>query len=139
MEPNGVAETLRQIRDGRDFSPPKAILRISAERAVLRGPAWPYSIADNVAHTVYWQDLWLARLRGSKINAVMGEDWPTVMPEGWSETRERFLRGLDEAIAIAEAGGEVHTLARIAHHNAYHVGQWALLKRLSRDYSPNSR
>ena len=135
MESEGVAETLRQIRDGRDFSSPRAILRISAERAVLRLPGWPYSIADNVAHTVYWQDLWLARLRGTKIQAVMGEDWPKVAPERWVEFRERFLRGLDEAIEIAEAGGEVSTLARIAHHNAYHVGQWALLKRLSRSSS----
>jgi len=132
VELNGVAETLRQIRDGRDFSPPRSILRISPERAVLRLPTWPYSIADNVAHTVYWQDLWLARLRGAKINAVMGEDWPTVAPERWTELRERFLSGLDEAIGIAESGGEVSTLARIAHHNAYHVGQWALLKRLRR-------
>ena len=128
----GVAEVLRQIRDGRDFSPPASILRLSATSAVLRLPGWPYSIADNVAHTAYWQELWLARLRGAPRSADYSQDWPTVRAEDWAAVREGFLRGLDEAIALSEAGGDVATLAQIAHHNAYHVGQWALLKRLSR-------
>jgi hypothetical protein len=132
MGPEGVAETLRQIRDGRDFSAPRALLRISPKAAVFRLPGWPYSIADNVAHTVFWQDLWLARLRGESASVVMGEDWPTVSARAWAEVRERFLAGLDEAVAIAEKGGNTVLLARIAHHDAYHVGQWALLKRLGR-------
>jgi len=128
----GVAETLRQIRDGRDFSPPKAILRVSPAAATLKRPDWPYSLADNVAHTAYWQEIWLNRLRGQKGSAVMGEDWPTVAAGDWEAVRKQFLYGLDEAIAFAEAGADLVLLARIAHHNAYHVGQWALLKRLAR-------
>lgn len=129
---DGVAETLRQIRDGRDFSPPKAILRVSAAAATLKLAGWPYSLADNVAHTVYWQEIWLRKLRGEKGAAVMGEDWPTVAPAEWEAVRAKFLTGLDEAIAFAEADADIVLLARIAHHNAYHVGQWALLKRLAR-------
>ncbi len=131
---DGVAETLRQIRDGRDFSPPKAILRVSPAAATLKLHGWPYSLADNVAHTAYWQEIWLRKLRGEKGSAVMGEDWSTVAPAAWEATRAQFLDGLDEAIAFAEAeaGADVVLLARIAHHDAYHVGQWALLKRLAR-------
>jgi hypothetical protein len=128
----GVAETLRQIRDGRDFSPPKAILRVSPAAATLKLAGWPYSLADNVAHTAYWQEIWLRKLRGEKGTAVMGEDWPTIALADWDTVRKQFLDGLDEAIAFSEAGADVVTLARIAHHDAYHIGQWALLKRLAR-------
>lgn len=133
MDASGVAETLRQIRDGRDFSPPKAILRISASTATAKLPGWPYSIAGNVGHAVYWQELWLAKLRGEPRSADFGQNWPNIAPADWEKVRSKFLIGLDQAIAFAERNADPVTLARIAHHNAYHVGQWALLKRLLRN------
>ena len=133
-------EALIQVRDGRDFSSPKAILsRVTAEGACAQAEGCPYSLATYVEHCAFWQDIWLAKLRGEKGKSFI-EDWRVPQPGEWHNVRKRFLRGLDEAIAIAEKTPFVHsmkdddaacaTLIQIAVHNAYHVGQFVFLKRM---------
>lgn len=141
-EVKAVAEALRQVRDGMDFSAPKSVLKISPARAVTKQEGWPYSIGDNIAHADFWQRLWLARLTG-ETRPKMDEklwDWPTIAANEWADVRRQFLVNLDEAIEIASAEPFVHcmkdegaaekTLLEIAVHDAYHIGQCVLLKRL---------
>jgi len=142
MDAATVAETLRQIIDGEDFNPPAKMLKISAKRACEVPPGAPYSIATNVWHADYWNRLWLARLRGEKIESknIWAADWHVPAEKEWEEIRRRFLANLDEARRIASAQPFVHAmdsddkaldrLHRIAAHTAYHVGQIALLKRM---------
>lgn len=102
----------------------------------------PYSILENLAHTVYWQDIWLLRLSGKKKSVGMKEwtaDWQSPDPSEWDSYRARFLAGLGEALMIAESEPFDHamnsdeeaekTLIQIAVHAAYHCGQINLLKR----------
>lgn len=127
---NPVREALRQVIEGHDFNAPRSLLRISAERACQRKPNAPYSIAENVAHAVQWQRLWLARIKGERKPEIV--DWPKVDPEQWPEIREEFCAGLEEAMHLAETATDDQSAAllQIAVHGAYHVGQWNLLKRL---------
>ncbi len=139
---NDVAETLRQIIVGRDFEPVERIVIKDAMRAVTRAPLCPYSIAENVAHANFWQQTWLAKLKGEPSIRVGPEgSWPQVSAEEWPSVRQEFLDGFGEAYEIARAEPFVHSmrteeaalkvLSQIACHNAYHLGQVALLKRQS--------
>jgi len=137
-----IREALRQVVEGADFSPPAKLLsNVKGEQAAKIMPGLPYSLATNVAHTDIWNRLWLARLEGQpKFNPF--PDFPPVPAEAWKETRDRFLVNLNRAyeISCAEpfshrcASDEVahRLLLKIAVHTAYHVGQFALLKRALR-------
>jgi hypothetical protein len=137
-----LREAIRQVLEGTDFDPPDKVLgNLTPEQATTKLPGWPYSIATNVAHTDHWQRIWLARLEGTKRRKSF-PDFPGVSPEEWPEVRDRFLTNFQRALEIANAEPFVHRmksnevavkiLLEIAVHNAYHVGQMKLLKRLLR-------
>ena len=138
MDPNTTAEMLRQIRSGKDIPPPEKLLNMNAAKACEQIPFSPYTIATNLMHAVFWQDLWLCRLKGERGRSFI-EDWRVATTDEWSSIRSSFLQGLDEAIAIAESEPFAHkmpsddiavsTLIQIAVHDAYHLGQINLLKR----------
>jgi hypothetical protein len=141
MDAKTVAEILRQIIVGVDFSAPAQMLRVSASRACTKPAGCPYSIATNVWHCDYWNRLWLARLRGEKVPSnIWAEDWYQPSENEWPDTRARFLANLSAAFELASAepfvhrmktdDEAVHRLHQIAAHTAYHVGQFALLKRV---------
>ncbi len=136
---NVAAEALIQVRDGRDFAPASTILKsITAEKACLTLSDLGYSLATYVLHTDFWQVVWLNRLTGNRAPNIT-KDWRVAEPAEWAAIREAFLTHLDQAIAIAQSRPFTHsmksddvairTLLQIAVHNAYHVGQFVLLKR----------
>ena len=80
--------------------------------------------------------------------------WPAedavASPDDWARTTEVFLRELDELIAIVENpetdvyapipwGGD-HTIMRevliIADHNAYHIGEFAIMRQVMATWPP---
>jgi uncharacterized damage-inducible protein DinB len=132
-----VAEALRQLVEGEDFSTPREMLgSIEPGMATTVPPGCPYSIATNVMHALLWQDLWVARLRGEPgTRPEMDHDFPDVTEAEWPEVRARFVDGLDQALALAESesfdeetSGRI--LFQIVNHGAYHLGQVQLLKRI---------
>lgn len=136
-----IVELLDQILNGDDIPPPESMLKISTERANVQPAHAPYSIAGNLWHLVYWQDIWLFKLGGGTKSVgmkVWTEDWQTPEPGDWPELRRRALEGLRQARSYA-TGEATHgmpsdadatsTLLNIAIHAAYHLGQINLLKR----------
>jgi hypothetical protein len=132
-----VAEALRQLVEGEDFSTPREMLEtIEPGMAATVPPGCPYSIATNVMHALLWQDLWVARLRGEAGTAPEpDQDFPAVTEAEWPAVRARFVDGLEEALALArsdsfapEPQGKI--LFQIVNHGAYHLGQVQLLKRI---------
>lgn len=137
-----LREVYRQLVQGLDFDGPDTLLRnVSAEQAVAKLPGWPYSIGTNVAHADHWQKIWLARLTGARAPKTF-PDFPEVEPAEWEHVRRSFLLNLAQAQEIASAETFSHKmrddatarklLLQIALHNAYHLGQIKLLKRLLR-------
>ena len=132
----GIARSLRLLREGQDTHAPASVLKISAARACRKLAPAPYSIAENLAHAYQWQRHWLAklgvaeRMPGSPIEW----DWLPVAEAEWPEVRRGFLQGLDQAIEFAERVGHEEqaefVLNQILIHDAYHLGQCVLLKRL---------
>jgi uncharacterized damage-inducible protein DinB len=132
--------------------PERALEGLSSEMAERHASATVHSIAEIVAHMIFWQEWFIGRLRGEA--APMAESaslgWPAVQAGSWSTVRERFVRGLDAAAAIGQQGSarldarvtpaiEYPPLAQltvrdalvhIATHNAHHMGQVITLRQV---------
>lgn len=139
-----LSQTLTQIIEGYDIPVPQKMLKVSEETA-NHSTNLPYSLAENLWHTVYWQDLWLARLKAKPeppSMEVWNNDWQTPDPKEFIALRTRFLEGLIIAKDMAENDTyncdqerAQETLNQIAIHAAYHIGQMNFLKRYLRDRS----
>lgn len=138
----GAKEAILQMINGRDFDPPEKMLsRVKSEKAVEGLPGFPYTLATNVRHADFWNEIWLARLEGRKGPSIT-EDWAIPTEEEWPSVREQFLKNLDRVRAIASAepfqhkmssdGEAAAVLIQIAVHTAYHLGQIRLMKRVMR-------
>ena len=140
-----LVEVFRQITDGWDIPAPEKMLKVSGNAAKERLPGMPYSLAENLWHTVYWQDLWLDELEGKPRRPLMSVwqgDWQSPPAKDWTALRAQFLAGLRQAKEICgrdpfthgmESDAEaLETLVRIAVHASYHCGQLNLLKRAQR-------
>ena len=138
-----VTETLRQVVQGKDFEPASKLLAsLTNEQAVKVPAGCPYSIATNVAHAEQWQRSWLHQLKGLPPFKVWtdAKDFPAVKAAQWPAVRKRFIKGLEDALAIAESkpfkhnlrddAAAIRKLNQIAVHGAYHIGQVKLLKRI---------
>ena len=134
------------------FLVPASVLDgLSADDAERPASATMHSVAAVVAHMTFWQEWFVERCHGRggppAASAAMG--WPTVAPGTWSEVHDRFLRGLDAAVAVgADASrldARVHppiefpsmadltihaALIHIAMHNAHHLGQVITLRQV---------
>lgn len=130
------------ILEGYDIPAPNSMLRIGAESSAVKHENLPYSILTNLAHTVLWQDFWLAKLEGGRKRSSMAEwqnDFRVPDASEWKDLRSRFILGLQEARRRAASqpfdhrcssdAEAVDTLLRIAVHGAYHCGQMNVLKR----------
>jgi uncharacterized damage-inducible protein DinB len=141
-----IVELFRQMEEGGDIPPARQVLsRLTPELAATKLPNWPYSILTNLAHAVFWQNNWLAHVRGERAQSFTN-DWRVPDPSEFGSLRKEFLDGFAEARRIAESQPFDHkmksddiaikTLMYIAIHNSYHLGQMNLLKRQLRLNKP---
>ncbi|HVK06268.1 MAG TPA: DinB family protein [Armatimonadaceae bacterium] len=142
----GPAAAVRIHSLGEEYQPPANLLSdLSPEQALEVPPGSPYSIADVLAHVVFWQELWLALIEGREgPRPAEGKnaDWPRVTPEEWGPLFEQFVSGQELAWSLAETGeAELSRLLesgftvgeqilRLTQHNNYHFGQVALLRQM---------
>lgn len=136
MDSATIARLIDQVIEGVDIPCPDKMLKLSSKRAGETKAGMPYSINSNLWHAVYWQDLWLKRIRGEEIlpqMEVWTGDWQTPDDSEFPELRQRFIEGLHEARGMCDWDGlddeQLDRLIRIAVHGAYHLGQMNLLKR----------
>lgn len=118
---------------------------LSPDQAEAKLPGLTHSIAEIVAHLVFWQDWLLGRIKGSAepmvLHAALG--WPAVQSGDWPLWEARFLQGLDAAAQLDPNGGTVqppfefppmahYTVAdvaiHLAIHNAHHLGQIVVMR-----------
>ena len=142
MDLNHLDRLFQQIQEGWDIPTPQGLLRVKREDAAKTGSSLPYSMVKNLAHAVYWQDLWLRSLAGEPRPSSMEvwkNDWRDPDSSEWESLRKRFIDGLQKA--RDNCGEEfknhkketdekaVDTLLAIAIHATYHMGQLNVLKR----------
>lgn len=144
------ADTLQILLDdpeAHDFADMRQIIGgLSAEQAATRLEGWPYSIADLLSHLNANVQFNLRLIRSSDPNRMPKPDlWPRV--DNWERLVEEFLDGMAELVEIAKKGNLERVLfpttdtqpgwtvgyklaLSVAKHNAYHLGQIALLRKL---------
>lgn len=132
--------------------PPSQVLDgLSGEDAERHVSPTVHSIAEIVAHMVFWQEWFITRTRGEgvPVAAHASEGWPAVEPGSWTTWQNRFVRGLDDAAALGLDASHLDrpvtppiefpplahltnrdALVRIATHNAHHLGQVITLRQV---------
>lgn len=132
-----------------EFRHPHKILEsISAEDACRRLAGLPYSIAGLLGHLQWWQARRLHLARGGEWEPfeLQVDDWPAVGPEAWESLRADFLATLEQmaeltadSTRMAEIIFEDRTVGEMlvshATHNAYHLGQIVLMRRMLGSWS----
>ncbi|MBL1149391.1 MAG: hypothetical protein HND42_04170 [Armatimonadetes bacterium] len=137
-----LAEAFEQVSEGRDIPGPRRLLsRITAADAATKLPGAPYSILDNLAHADPWQRIFLAPMLGTRSPSYL-EDWKEHQPADWEGVRKGFLERFEAARRLAAEGFDKADQAKTDSararliqtliHDAYHLGQINLLKRMLR-------
>jgi uncharacterized damage-inducible protein DinB len=151
-----LAALLRQACDGepgRDDawhgpSLKKVLQGVGAAQASRKPISGGHSIWELVLHIAVWDEICARRLEGEVIHATTGspEDWPEVGETSearWQEARARLLRAQAELARVVESLAEERLAEPVPgwdwpnhlmihgtlHHDVYHAGQIALLKR----------
>ena len=139
------------------FIPPaRALEALTTEDAERTVPGAPHSIAQIVAHMTFWQELFAARCEGvaAPMPGAAALGWPDVAAGSWPVLRDRFLAGLDRALAAGKTPDRAispaiefpplahftvgDALVHIGQHNAHHLGQIILLRQLMGLWPPPS-
>ena len=129
----------------------RALDGLSPQDAVRVPDGSPHSVADIVAHMVFWQQRFLSMVDGQQPVPVPSASvgWPAVTADQWPALAERYLAGLARyrELATDEPG-----LARVVvegrpmtvgsgiidyfMHAAHHLGQVILLRRIIGAWPP---
>lgn len=115
------------------------------------GPGQMHSVAQLVAHLVYWNENSLAKLRGEKPAAYSGNNEDTFVgydvnkitaPE-WTALIARFDRNMSgieqwvQSASDADLAKAANTVAHVGAHNAYHLGEIVYVRKLQGSWNPD--
>jgi uncharacterized damage-inducible protein DinB len=148
-ETRRIAGLLKAAFEGGAWHGPavkEALAGVSAGQAAARPIAKAHTIWEIAAHIATWESVVLRRLRGEKVEPTDAEDWPQAAAGGeraWNDLLEGLESGnralQDAILAFDEAaldrpppGGRTAAyvlMHGVIHHDLYHAGQIALLKK----------
>jgi uncharacterized damage-inducible protein DinB len=137
--------------------PARALEGLALDDAHRRVTGANHSIAELVAHLIFWQEWFCERCAGVQVPmpqaAALG--WPEVTYGTWPDLEQRFLEGLERAASYGRPESRLDemitpaiefpplgrysvrdVLVHIAHHNAHHLGQIILLRQLLGSWPP---
>jgi uncharacterized damage-inducible protein DinB len=150
---------IKNLLKGPGFTPPeRALSGIAQEQATAKPCDSPHSIADILAHLNFWQSWALSAIDGNPkpMPTKAAEGWVGI-PGSWDDLLKEFLAGLEKAKTLTEDetllqkpfdpetkigwGFEKHSVGEvivdvIAVHNAHHLGQIILLRRMLGAWPP---
>jgi uncharacterized damage-inducible protein DinB len=138
------------IEEWSSFTPAsRALDGLTPEQAVTKLEGWPHSIAETVAHMLCWQRNDLATIEtGAEPHTTPAESWPVVTHDDWPRLKDEFLASLEKSREIARnpenldrfiLGGRISVGLRLVWftgHNAYHLGQVVLMRRIIGAWPP---
>lgn len=123
-----------------------ALEGLTAEQAAWKPANVDNSIWESVNHIVFWNERWLQRYRGelnepqdveNKSTFWSGEDWQATIAKLDSVMQEwrQKLQDIDDAKLDSPVNAQYQApwrspLAQQNIHNAYHIGQILLLRKL---------
>lgn len=128
----------------------RALEGLTPEQAVAKLDGWPHSIAQVVAHMLYWQRSDFATIEaGSEPDDPSpDENFPSVAADDWPRVKDEFLASLERSKEMARdaellgrpilGGGFTVGLRMVwfTGHNAYHLGQVVFMRRVLGAWPP---
>jgi uncharacterized damage-inducible protein DinB len=115
------------------------------------GPGQMHSVAQLVAHLVYWNENALAQLHGEKPAAYSGNNEDTfvgydvnkITAEEWTALVARFDQGMTgmeqwvQSASDADLAKGANMIAHVGTHNAYHTGEIVYVRKLQGSWDPS--
>jgi len=115
------------------------------------GPGQMHSVAQLVAHLVYWNERSLAQLRGEKPAAFSGNNEDTfvgydvnkITAAEWTALVARFdhcMTGYEDWVksaSDADLAKAANLIAHVGAHNAYHLGEIVYVRKLQGSWDPS--
>ena len=116
-----------------------------------------HSIAEIVAHLLFWQTWFTHRINGIHEPMVQSAalGWPAVTPGSWPDLRAAYLDGLERLASIGDDASRLDApltppiefpplahfttrdaLIHVATHNAHHLGQIIVLRQTMGQWPP---
>jgi hypothetical protein len=122
-------------------APAKILAGLSGGQACQSVPGSEHSIATLLGHMLCWQEWFMGFARRAEPQDPSAEqNFPAVTPQQWPGLVQRFMDTLAEVEALATPENCArefvkerslgYALASQASHNAYHLGQIVLLRRI---------
>jgi uncharacterized damage-inducible protein DinB len=138
------------IEEWSSFTPAsRALDDLTPEQAVMKLEGWPHSIAEVVAHMLFWQRQDLATIEtGVEAPSTPEENWPVVTKADWPSLKDEFLASLEESRKVARNPENLERmilngrfsvglrLVWFTGHNAYHLGQVVFMRRVIGAWPP---
>jgi hypothetical protein len=145
-------EISKLFESGHAFMQPETILSDLEPSVAVHTPEGAvHSIASHVAHMAWWQRQLLQDVRGqsTKRQRIKGDEFPLVIAlEDWPGVLQDFRSSLQDIKALTDDADVLEGLylgrpvsvgtvrLDFAIHNAYHLGQIVLLRRLQGVWPP---
>jgi uncharacterized damage-inducible protein DinB len=151
-----LLEQLHSTHDKAEWFVPldTAVAGLSPEQArwvpKAGGPGQMHSVAQLVAHLIYWNERSLARLKGEKPAAYSGNNEDTfvgydvnnINEAQWTALISRLNRCLTgyekwvQSASDAQLSDAASLLAHVGTHNAYHTGEIVYVRKLQGSWNP---
>ncbi len=129
----------------------RALEGLSGEDAARRPGGSPHSVAEVVAHMLFWQQRHLRIVDGEEPTRVehAADGWPAVTAGEWPGLVRRFLDGLQRYRQLASDGAALsrplvpgrdrtvgESVLSYYLHDVHHLGQVILLRRIVGAWPP---
>ena len=138
------------IEEWSSFTPASRVLDgLTPEQVITKLEGWPHSMAEIVAHMLFWQKHDITTIEtGAEPEVSAGADWPAVTKEDWPRLKDEFLACLETSREMTRnpenlnrliLGGRYSVGLRMVWftgHNAYHLGQVVMLRRILGAWPP---
>ena len=143
-----LLEQLRTTHDEKDWFVPidVAVEGLTADQASWKDGSGNHSVGQLTNHLLYWNRQELAKFKGEppeKFSGNNDETFNNFDAKKWSDTVKQLDQVMVELEKFVEATDDktLQTLAsEIAHigtHNAYHVGQMIIVRKLQGSWNPD--
>lgn len=125
-----------------------ALENLTSSQATTKLEGWPYSIAEIVAHMLFWQLNDFETIEtGVEPHVDKNTDWPSVTENDWPKLKEDFLTALEKSKQMALNENLERPILEnkftvglrmvwFTGHNAYHLGQIILMRRIINAWTP---
>ncbi len=144
-----LLEQLRTTHGDKDWFVPinVAVAGLSAEQAKWKDSSGNHSVGQLAYHLLFWNERELAKFKDEPEKKFSGNNEETFNDFGsktWNDTVKKLDQVMSEIEKFVETADEqklqayASEIAHIGTHNAYHVGQIVVIRRLQGAWNPEN-